>query len=303
MINFQPLKLENKAEYERYLMSGSERGCEYSFANLFMWGRQRGTVVHDQLVLFSQFNRRSVYPYPAGTADKKAAIEEIIQDAHTRGIPCRLTGLTQTHCQELEGLFPGRFRIHCDRDGFDYVYTIDDLADLKGKRYQKKRNHLNRFLQTNPDYSVRPLDTDTLPKAQAMVEDWYTRRLQENPDSDFHMESNALRKAFENREMLDMEGMILELEGQVVAVTMGSRLNAETFDIHFEKARHDIDGAYAAINWEFARYLRKKYPDVRYLNREDDMGLEGLRKAKLSYYPHHMVEKYWACLLEDGYVY
>jgi hypothetical protein len=82
-------------------------------------------------------------------------------------------------------------------------------------------------------------------------------------------------------------------------MTMGSRLSRNTFDIHFEKAREDVDGAYAAINCEFARYLRLKYPDVEFLNREDDVGLEGLRKAKLSYLPHHMVEKCWGYLAED----
>ena len=97
------------------------------------------------------------------------------------------------------------------------------------------------------------------------------------------------------------EGIALLLEDRVVAVTLGSRISSDTFDIHFEKAREDVDGAYAAINCEFARYLRAKYPDVKFLNREDDMGLEGLRKAKLSYFPHHMVEKSWAYLTEDIY--
>ena len=89
----------------------------------------------------------------------------------------------------------------------------------------------------------------------------------------------------------------------ILAFTMGRPLSNDTFDIHFEKARQDVDGAYTVINCEFARYLRKKYPSLQYLNREDDLGLEGLRKAKLSYYPHHLVEKCWACLLEDGYDY
>ena len=84
---------------------------------------------------------------------------------------------------------------------------------------------------------------------------------------------------------------------------MGSRLTQDTFDVQFEKAQANIQGAYPAINYEFARYIREKYPDIKYLDREEDMGLEGLRKAKQSYYPHHMIEKCWACLLEDGYDY
>ncbi len=91
--------------------------------------------------------------------------------------------------------------------------------------------------------------------------------------------------------------MLVE-NGEAIAFALGSRLNQDTFDIHFEKAREDMDGAYAAINRAFARYLREKYPALRWLNREDDLGLEGLRKAKLSYNPDHLVEKYWARLWE-----
>ena len=89
-------------------------------------------------------------------------------------------------------------------------------------------------------------------------------------------------------------------KGKLIAMTMGSRLSDDTFNIHFEKAADDMDGAYTFINREFAQYLHKKYPDVRWLNREDDLGIEGLRKAKLSYLPDHLIEKSWACLLEDG---
>ena len=113
------------------------------------------------------------------------------------------------------------------------------------------------------------------------------------------MENIALARACQNYNALKMDGILLMDGGKVLAVTMGSRMSPDTFDIHFEKAREDVDGAYTAVNCEFARYLRLKYPAARFLDREDDMGLEGLRKAKLSYNPHHMVEKYTATCLED----
>ena len=96
-----------------------------------------------------------------------------------------------------------------------------------------------------------------------------------------------------------MEGAVLMEQGQIMAFAMGSRLDRDTFDIHFEKALGASDGTYAAINRGFARHLREKYPELRWLNREDDMGIEGLRKAKLSYNPDHMVEKCWARLWEE----
>lgn len=303
MIDFQPFTLDKKDPYNHILQNTGERGCEYSFANLYLWGRQKAAMIHGNLVLFSQFNRRSIYPFPVGDGDLKATLEAIIADAKERGIPCRLTGLTQDDCAKLEALFPGRFRYHFDRDFFDYVYDIDALADLKGKRLQKKRNHINKFIQLHPDYAVEPITDENICRVQQLVDQWYRLRLEEEPHSDFHMEQAALTKALRYRKELSMEGLLLTDGTQLLAMTMGSRLSRNTFDIHFEKALDRNDGAYTVINRDFARYLREKHPDVRYLNREDDMGLEGLRKAKLSYYPDHMVEKSWACLLEDGYDY
>lgn len=300
MIDFQPLDLSRKLEYDRYLMNCGERGCEYSFANLFLWGRQRAAFLGGYLAFFSQFSRRSVYPFPVGTGDIRPVLDTIIADANERGIPCRLTSLSGSDCQTLEALYPGKFRFHCDRAGFDYIYNVDDLADLKGRKYQRKRNHLHKFRNTHPNYTVRPLDRNTLPAARKMLDSWYETRLREDPQEDFHMEKVALHKALRNCEALDMEGLILLESEEIFAVTLGSRLSKDTFDINFEKARADADGAYAAINQEFAQYLRSKFPELRYLNREDDLGLEGLRQAKLTYCPDHMVEKYWACLLEDG---
>lgn len=303
MIDFQPLTLADRSRCEQYLLDGTERGCEYSFANLYLWGRQRYAEICGQLVLFSQFNRRTVYPFPAGSADKKCALDAIIADARERGIPCRITGLNQDNIAYIEAEYPGQFRFHCDRDSYDYVYDIHDLADLKGRKYQKKRNHYNRFRDNFPYYTVSPLSAENVCAVTEMAEAWYEDRLREDPQGDYHMERAALKKALSHYEALGMEGLVLLDGEQVLAFTLGSRLSDNTYDIHFEKARQDVDGAYTVINCEFARYLRAQHPEVAFLNREDDLGLEGLRKAKLSYYPHHLVEKCWACLLEDGYDY
>jgi len=226
-----------------------------------------------------------------------------MEDARKRGIPCRFTGLTQDDQASLEALFPGKFRYHFDRDAFDYVYDIHDLADLKGRKFQRKRNHLNRFRDANPDHTLTPITQENLPQVRLLVQRWYALRLEQDPHADFLLEQAALKKALDHLQALGLEGLLLSVDDQPVAMTLGSRLNSQTFDIHFEKALDVADGAYAAINNGFARYLREKYPEVRYLNREDDMGLEGLRKAKLSYNPDHMVDKSWAHLLEDGYDY
>ena len=300
MIDFKPLRLEDKPEVDRFLRSGGERGCEFSFANLYIWGRQTAAVLGGRLVLFSQFNRKSVYPFPVGDGDLKPVVDAVMADAAERGIPCRLTGLVGEEKDLLEALYPGRWQFYCARDSFDYVYDIHALADLQGKKLQKKRNHFHRFQQAHPDYTVQPLTAENTALAEAFAADWYARRLAEDPQADLHLERRALTKALAHREDLGMEGLLLLDGGEVLAMTLGNPLNGDTFDVNFEKARSDVDGAYAAINREFARYLRDRHPELRFLNREEDLGMEGLRRAKLSYKPHHLVEKCWACLEEDS---
>ena len=299
MIDFHRLTLDQKEEYDAVLLASEPRGCEYSFANLYLWGRQQVAFLHGCVAFFSHFDGRSVYPYPIGGGDRRAVLEAILEDACQRGIPCRIVSMTDSDARELESWFPGKFYVCTDRNSFDYVYAIGDLADLKGKKFQKKRNHFNRFCAQNPDYEIRPLDECSLDQARRLVDRWYYTNMRSNPERNYLLENIAMARAFQNYRALGLEGCMLRVGGEAVAVTMATRLSHDTFDIHFEKAREDIDGAYAAINCEFARYLRRKYPDVAFLNREDDMGLEGLRKAKLSYQPHHMQEKYWAYRMED----
>ena len=301
MIPFHRACLADKAQYESILMNCPERGCEYSFANLFLWGRQEIAFIEECVVLFSHFFGRSVYPYPIGSGNKRAALEAILADSRERGIPCRITGMTENDRQELESWFPGKFAFQTARANFDYVYTVDALADLKGKKLQKKRNHVNRFRAEHPDYRVEPICCGNLARVQHMVNDWYVSRKLTDPEGDYFLESLAMAKAFRHFDALNMEGIAL-LEGhQVLAVTMGSRMSPDMMDVHFEKALENVNGAYNTVNAEFARYIRLKAPEIRFLNREDDMGLEGLRTAKLSYVPDHMIEKYQACLMEDVY--
>ena len=303
MISYRHIELTDKTKYDAILSEAGERGCEYSFTNLYLWGRQRIAFEDGTVSVFSQFDRRSVYLFPVGSGDIQKTLDKIIHDASVRDIPCRLTGLTEQECRLLEGLYPGKFRFHNDRNSFDYIYSIDALADLSGKKLQRKRNHCNRFWQQYPDAVTEPITEDNAMAVLQMVEHWYESKLQEDPTRDFHMERAAIHKALTMYRQLDMEGLVLRVEGQIVAMTLASRLPLQTFDVHFEKALDGYDGAYAVINREFAAFLRKKYPEIKWLNREEDMGLEGLRKAKLSYYPDRLREKYWACLLEDGYDY
>lgn len=299
MIEFRKLTCDDRQAFQEYLPYCQGKGCEYSFANLCIWGRQRAAFMDGFLVLFSQFDRSSVYPFPLGQGDIKAVLDAIIHDARARGIPCRLSSMTEAECNLVESLYPGQFRFHTDRDDYDYVYAIEDLAALRGKRYQSKRNFANRFRIQHPDCQALPLDDTTTEAAKELVAKWLQSKQEADPLLDTHLEQTALNRAFSRWEELGLEGLVLMENGQALAMTMGSFLSPDTFDIHFEKALEGVDGAYAAVNQSFAQYLQEKYPQLRYLNREDDLGIDGLRKAKLSYHPDHLVTKYWARLWEE----
>lgn len=301
MLDFQPITIEDKVTYDRFLFDGTERGCNFTFANLYLWGHQNATIYQNHLVLFSNFCDRSVYPFPVGSGDKKPVLDAILADAASKNLPCRLIALREEDKQTLATLYPGQFRLHCDRDSYDYVYDIDALADLKGRKYHSKKNHYNRFLENNPDYRLEPINVQTLSVVRQFAAGWYETRQKELPDRDFSLEQAALEKALCHYKALALEGLVLFCGEDAVAFTIGSKATPNTFDVHFEKARADIDGAYTTINRAFANYIRNNYPEIRFLNREEDMGIEGLRKAKLSYHPHHMVIRDWACFTEEGY--
>ena len=349
MMEFKSITLKEKALYEQYLKKEKELGCEFSFASLYLWGQQNFAVLCDHFFVYSKINDQSIYLFPMGSGEKKKALDVVIADAKAKGIPCRITGVYDSEKQILEELYPGMFRFDYDEALFDYIYDIDDLADLKGKKYHKKRNHIHRFLDCYPDYTVESLTQENLPRVRKMVEQWYQvkqtavksqdsqqeqqdtanqdsqqeqqdtanqdsrqeqqdtpnqdnlLKQQDTANQDYQLEQQAMERAFAHYQELNMEGLVLLNGDDVLAVSLGSLLSEDTVDIHFEKARVDIQGAYAMINREFARYIRNKYPKVRFLNREEDMGIEGLRKAKQSYYPHHLLKKCRACLLEERY--
>ena len=300
MIDFHPPRLEEKPWVDELLRRADYRGCDYNFTNLFVWSRayhQEIARVDDFLVTHVCGRMGCSFMFPAGGGDLASVIRKLEEEAAGRGEPLRLVCLTPRQMAELEEFFPGQFTFTADRDGYDYLYEIDRLADLGGKRLHAKRNHINRFMENNPSWTYEEITPESLGECLAMDKEWYRRSLAregEAEERDLGDEGVALRQALEPYQALGREGGLIRVYGEVVAFTMGDLLNSDTYDVHFEKAYGELQGAYAMINREFARWVRGRHPNVRYLNREDDMGVEGLRKAKESYYPDQMVEKHTA---------
>jgi hypothetical protein len=197
----------------------------------------------------------------------------------------------------LESLYPDAFEFTTNDGSYDYVYDINNLADLKGRKYHKKRNHLYHFQKANPDYTIEPINAENLQSVKTLVDGWYA--VKDDGTGSFDYEKQVFDKAMANYDGLELIGLVLKVNGQAVAVTFASPFTDGVLDVHFEKALADVDGAYTAINYEFARYVRENYPHIKFLDREEDMGIEGLRKAKRSYYPSYQIVKYRATLKTD----
>ena len=180
---------------------------------------------------------------------------------------------------------------------FDYLYDVENLAELKGKKLSKKRNHINSFLTTCDNWKTEPLNQRNLEECWRFAEEWYWAKEESGSESGIGSllaEKASLMNVFEHFEELEAEGLMLRVDGACRAFAIGQRISAHTFDVVFEKADEQIRGAYNMINREFVRYLRDKYKTLRYINRENDLDLPGLRKVKRSYMPAFLLEKYTA---------
>jgi hypothetical protein len=303
VIEFHAPQLEDKPWVDALLAQSQFQGCEYTFTNLFLWSRLYQTKITQQdgfLLVWFQRDEGCHYLFPAGQGDLKRVIEEVRR--HCQAPPLRLSGVTEEGKARLDGLFPGRFLYEHDPGLDDYLYRGERLATLAGKKLHGKRNHINRFVALNPDWSVEPLGEDNIQDCWAVEKAWAGAANQEDSKDgaeageEANGESAALRLALCHRKELGLEGALLRAAGRPVAFTLGGRLNRDTFDIHFEKAVPDLQGAFPMINREFVRMILERHPEIQWINREEDLGLPGLRQAKRSYDPDGMVVKFRAIL-------
>lgn len=300
MINFKKVELMDEMWMKPLLVTANLSGCHQNFANIFAWSetyRYQVAQVNDYLVVKSGHEvNEPVYFYPAGSGNIKVVLEAMKQDSADCGHEFILAGLSPENMAELRKLYPDKFEYKELRDAFDYVYLLDKLISLSGNKLHSKRNHINRFKENN-NWSFEPITLENLAECWEMNKVWCKANRYEE-DEQLIEELCAVRRCFNNFVPLGLEGGLLRLEGKIIAFTMGDKLNSDTFDTHIEKAFGEIQGAYQMINREFAILIKEKHPELIYVNREEDMGYEGLRKAKLSYHPVKMEEKYWAKFIQ-----
>lgn len=295
MINFKDITLEDKDIITSYTMNSYRRNCDLSFSNLCSWRFLYNTkfaIVDNFLVFKFWADDMLAYMMPVGTGDSKDVVQKLIADAAKEDQAFCILGVCAGMRSELEASMPDQFVFTADRDYADYIYLRSDLATLSGKKFQAKRNHINRFRNSYPNYEYTPITPDRIKECMELEAEWCKVNNCDQQEGTGN-ERRALIYALHNFEALGLTGGILHVDGKIVAFTFGMPINKDTFGVHVEKADTTIDGAYAMINHEFSSRIPEQYT---YINREEDLGIEGLRKAKLSYQPEIILEKYMACL-------
>lgn len=303
MINFQPTKISDRQWVFPLLQAEAIPLCSYSFPALFCWKSVYGQEIcrfEDRLLVHAKTAVGSVYLWPVGSGDLVPALRALEEDAEARGEPLRLVGVMEQHLPILKQRYAQRLELSSNRDTFDYQYDINRLADLPGKKLHAKRNHIRRFKDNCPEGLFAPLTLEDIPDCLELDRRWYEEHLNRSEDGaqedSLMQERAALVSALENFTELKLDGGLIRCHGEVLAFTIGSLLTPTVYDVHFERAMAEFQGAFPVINQEFSRHIRETYPQVELIDREEDLGEPGLRKAKLSYGPDRLVENFYALI-------
>ena len=300
VIEFQALQKEHKPLLDSYFRSEYYENSHFNFTNLFMW-REPYQVkwAEDDGILFmtSEWEGELLALQPFCRADRYAeAIGKFIAYFQGVGKPLVFMGIEKRFADALSAYEGASFAIEEDRDNWDYVYLAEKLVTLSGRKLHSKKNHLNAFLKLYPEAEYLPITDEIITACKIELNNWYKLRLQDEVDDPFiGWERKAILEVLNDFDYFGLKGGAIRLDNRIVAFTFGEPLNTDTAVIHVEKADPDVRGAYPAINQGFVEHA---WSDMTYINREEDMGHEGLRKAKESYKPEKMIEKFNARMKE-----
>jgi uncharacterized protein len=289
--NFKPIELQDRDIFREILKKYQPHISEWTFTNLFIWRTLYGfqwSCYKEWLMVICRNGRDGFYAMePIGPPSRRKAavilLEWLLHEKNAADP--RIERADNILASELNG--SKRLIIEPAREHFDYVYRRNDLVALGGNRYRSKRNHINQLLRSH-SFVYEALGRNHINDCLMLQEKWCLLRRCED-DLNLLSEWEAVREILHHYNALELKGGVVLVDNKVMAFTIGELLNDETAVVHIEKADPDIPGLYQIVNQQFCE---KEWENVSYINREQDLGLPGLREAKLSYYPHHFVEKY-----------
>lgn len=290
MLEFRDIDIKDKVRITAALEYSQFMGCEYSFANNMAWRRLGDSQIsfYKNFYICCAFRSDDGIPnftLPSGEGDYRDVIGEMKKYSESLGKELKIRGITDSSLLMMNELFPDRFTVETDEGDWDYIYNSSDLIELAGRKYHGKRNHLARFNELGAVYS--PITENDLDDCILFSTAEYNSKSSVNHS--FIAEQFAINTYFNHFSELQLKGGVIRIGGKVAAFTIGERLNDNTFCVHIEKADTQYNGIYAGINNCFAKAEAAEY---KYINREEDLGIEGLRKAKQSYHPAFLLKKY-----------
>jgi len=308
MINLREITIDDKELIDKYLKLQCIESSEFTFTNLFMWRKSydiKFAIINDCVCFFPQhigFDGKNANSsprsatFPAGDTscaeNIKCAILEILKYFEEINQPPRIRLCNEESVELLHKLFPGKFVVTEDVNMFDYVYSVEELISLSGKKFHQKRNHINKF-KSLYNYEYRKITKDNLNDCALLFERWFNSRTID--EIDVLEGKEAFVEFIMNFDKLDAKGGGIYVDDKLVAFSFGEPLCAHAMVIHFEVADTSFQGAFPMINQQFLEHEWSKY---EFVNREEDMGLEGLRRAKRSYNPVKFTKKYVASFKE-----
>ena len=298
-IIFQEITLEDKKLFDEYFSQKRFETSESTFANLFMWRncyKVEWALIEDILTLKPNI-KDEIFIVPVignDTSRLGSFLDIAIKYFEEQNLPLGFRGVTKEALELIEKAKPNTFAFTEDRNVFDYMYSAESLIELKGRKFSRKRNHIKNFKKTYPHYQYKDLTEDLIPEAIEFIKEWCRKKGCED-DVSLLCERDATIEALTNFEVLGFTGGTIIIDGKIEAITFGEALNNDTVIVHVEKGNRDINGIYPVINQE---YLVHNWQNMTYVNREEDLGVPELRKAKEAYYPLRLVEKYRGALKE-----
>jgi hypothetical protein len=271
---WKEITLDDKPLIDRFFRSYPITLSDYTFTNLWIWNEERHyryQVIEGCLCIRFDFQGSPTYLMPIGTSYSQKLFDQLLSDMPQ----FRMRAISEEKIVAVQSFLPSLHAME-EADHFDFLYRFDDLKHLKGNALQPKRNLVHQF-EDHYDFLYQAIDSTLLPKVIQMH-----KRLTET-----HSTKAELR-ALQDFERLHIQGGALLVDNEVIAYTLGEKLNPDTWVIHEEKALTEFKGAYQAINQMFLQHL----PEATYVNREEDLGIPGLEQAKHSYHPVQMIKKY-----------
>ncbi len=288
-MDFKRIKLQDFKILKRFLKNDEEASCESTFISLFVWADYYDNsycVIDDILFMRSLDGDTYRYSIPfCKEEDLEKAVNVLVKELYPEK-PC-FWAQQGDRFEKFKELFSYQYIFVEEEAASDYIYLTENLSTLSGKKYHSKRNHISNFSKLFR-WQYSKINAENIKRVKECAEIWYRDNITYDDDS-LLAEKEGIFTVLDNMDFLDAKGGCIIVDEKVVAFTIGSPINNDVFDVHFEKALKDYQGAYAVINREFAKNELSNY---KYINREDDLGIEGLRKAKLSYKPVKLLKKY-----------